>query len=174
MLIASDSSRTAVWVDPSVPFEGTTAGIIQRDEGFRSVWMITGSLMHTTVSLLARSFSADQPDMLSALIVLTRALIYFFSSLHSRSLRPQPSNIPRTPRDSLPKSIAKKLQKALPVLLAAVLVLHTPTLKLREWEEVAATRMEAGLLTREKKRRLALEETERNKEEDAQLILNFR
>lgn len=50
MLLSSRDGSTALWVDPSVAFDGaprsetTPLGILQRTEGGRSPWMITGEV----------------------------------------------------------------------------------------------------------------------------------
>ena len=72
--------------------------------------------------------------------------------------------LPRTPT-TLSRPARKKLtNNILPVLLSAILVVHTPSLELAVWEEAARERMESGLEGRERRKGLLEEEGRREDE----------
>ncbi|KAL7414396.1 hypothetical protein BDY24DRAFT_414598 [Mrakia frigida] len=85
MLLSSHDGSTGIWVDPSLAFDGsrpeeTPLGILQRTEGGRSPWMITGELIRLeeelprTPSTLSRPvrkrLGVILPFLLSAILVV--------------------------------------------------------------------------------------------------------
>jgi hypothetical protein len=120
--------------------------------------MITGELTPNTK--VSKTLNQAYRSRKTRLIELTET--------HVDSYGPQ---LPRTPH-SIPRTIRKTLD-VLPVLLSALLVVHTPTLELGVWEVATRERMESGLEGREKQRK-ALEAEQKRDDEQSWMAKEMR